>query len=140
MRQLKTLRQMIVLFGMVNGAIAFLIRVREHCVKSSHPIQRRMRVRGIPHPIAFRPGTSDWNAIAQVFDEQEYAIPSKEHDQSIDNFYERCVAQGLRPLIIDCGGNIGAASIWFALRFPLAKVIAIEPEALNCRLLSENIA
>ncbi len=45
-----------------------------------------------------------------------------------------------RPLIIDAGGNIGTAAVWFAVAFPTAKVISIEPEAGNFALLQKNTA
>ena len=44
------------------------------------------------------------------------------------------------PLIIDCGANIGLASIWYAQKFPAAKIIAVEPEPENFRILTMNAA
>jgi FkbM family methyltransferase len=41
--------------------------------------------------------------------------------------------------IVDAGANIGMASIYFAQRFPNAKVIAIEAEALNFAALVRNV-
>lgn len=41
--------------------------------------------------------------------------------------------------ILDVGANIGTSSIWFAKRYPGAKIIAIEPEEDNFNLLCENI-
>ena len=36
-------------------------------------------------------------------------------------------------VIVDAGANIGLASVWFANRFPQAKIIAIEPRAGQLR-------
>jgi FkbM family methyltransferase len=41
--------------------------------------------------------------------------------------------------IVDAGANIGMASIFFARRYPGAKIIAIEPEASNFSLLMRNV-
>lgn len=41
-------------------------------------------------------------------------------------------------VIIDGGANIGASSIYFAKRFPAARIIAVEPEATNYALLLRN--
>lgn len=41
--------------------------------------------------------------------------------------------------IIDAGANIGLSAIFFANRFPGAKIIALEPEASNYELLLKNI-
>lgn len=40
--------------------------------------------------------------------------------------------------IIDAGANAGYATVWFALRFPSATVIAIEPDPGNLELLRRN--
>jgi FkbM family methyltransferase len=42
-------------------------------------------------------------------------------------------------VIIDAGANIGVASIYFANRYPEAKIIAIEPEPANYALLEKNV-
>jgi hypothetical protein len=41
-------------------------------------------------------------------------------------------------VIIDAGANIGLASVYFAARFPEARIIAIEPENSNVELLRLN--
>lgn len=48
---------------------------------------------------------------------------------------------GAQPaVIVDAGANIGLASIYFASKYPAAKIIAIEPEASNFQLLQRNVA
>jgi FkbM family methyltransferase len=42
-------------------------------------------------------------------------------------------------VIIDAGANIGLASIYFANKYPDAKIIAVEPEESNFELLLKNI-
>lgn len=41
-------------------------------------------------------------------------------------------------VILDAGANIGLASIYFANKYPDAKIIAIEPEQSNFELLDKN--
>lgn len=43
-------------------------------------------------------------------------------------------------VIIDAGANIGAASLYFANKYPEAKIIAIEPEKSNFEILQKNIS
>ncbi|MBX2868708.1 MAG: FkbM family methyltransferase [Acidiferrobacterales bacterium] len=42
-------------------------------------------------------------------------------------------------LIIDAGGYIGTAAIWFALNYPDARILTIEPSQANFEILLENI-
>jgi FkbM family methyltransferase len=75
-------------------------------------------------PITLRNATSDFHTFNQVI-----------FDKCYDTGY------GLNPkTIIDCGANIGLASIYFKTMFPDATVIAVEPEAENYKLLCRNIS
>jgi|SRR5580704_8443384 FkbM family methyltransferase len=42
--------------------------------------------------------------------------------------------------IVDAGAHIGIASILFARRYPLSRIVAVEPEPSNFALLLKNIA
>jgi FkbM family methyltransferase len=42
--------------------------------------------------------------------------------------------------IVDAGANIGLAAIYFASRFPEARIVAIEPEQSNFELLRRNVS
>jgi FkbM family methyltransferase len=44
-----------------------------------------------------------------------------------------------KPLIIDCGANIGLSIIFFKTLYPQAKLIAFEPDETIFKLLQENI-
>lgn len=43
------------------------------------------------------------------------------------------------PFIIDCGGNIGLATLYFKVLFPGAEVIVFEPNPHTFQILNENI-
>ncbi len=45
-----------------------------------------------------------------------------------------------RPLIIDCGSNIGISVLYYKFLYPNAEVIAYEPDKKNFQLLLKNIA
>jgi FkbM family methyltransferase len=46
----------------------------------------------------------------------------------------------LRPsCMVDCGAHIGCASLFFALRYPGARIVAIEPDKNNFEMLSANL-
>ncbi len=44
------------------------------------------------------------------------------------------------PRILDCGANLGLATIFLKRRFPLARVRAFEPDPALCAALRENLA
>ncbi len=75
-------------------------------------------------PVTLRLGTSDLATYEKIFADREY-------------FFEP-----IQPpkVILDAGANIGLASLYFAARFPAARIIAIEPEASNFGLLIRNTA
>lgn len=75
------------------------------------------------HPFQLRISSSDIQTCIQVFVYKEY-----------DFFAEREI-----KTIIDAGANIGLASIYFANKYPSAKIIAIEPEHSNFLLLQRNV-
>jgi len=57
-------------------------------------------------------------------------------------FVRQAYGMGLsspRPVILDCGANIGLATIYFKRRFPLARVIAFEPNPDSFNRLAANI-
>ena len=45
-----------------------------------------------------------------------------------------------RPLIIDCGSNIGISVLYYKTLYPGSTVIAYEPDKKNFQLLSKNIS
>lgn len=74
--------------------------------------------------IFLRPKETDFNIFEDIFLRKSY------------DFY-----LDFKPnIIVDCGANIGLSSIFFAIKYPNAKVIAIEPERKNYKMLSMNIA
>ena len=75
------------------------------------------------HSFILRNQTSDVETFRQVFIHKEYDFVLEKPPQ----------------LIVDAGANIGLASLYFASKYPDAKIIAIEPEASNYELLQRNV-
>jgi FkbM family methyltransferase len=68
--------------------------------------------------------SSDLHVFEQVFMREEYDFATIRAPE----------------VIIDAGANIGLASIYFASRFPACRIIALEPESENFRMLERNAA
>jgi FkbM family methyltransferase len=77
---------------------------------------------GLQQDFYLRPGTADLFTFEAIFG------PTREYDVDFDqpNF------------IIDAGAHIGMAAMLFASRYPLATVVAVEPEPSNYALLVKN--
>jgi len=84
--------------------------------------QMQVQIKRILHPITLRPGTSDVPLLYHIFVEEEYNIRPKDEPS----------------FIIDAGANIGFTAVYFANKFPTARIIAIEPEESNFTLLQKN--
>jgi FkbM family methyltransferase len=87
-----------------------------------HWPELRLHIPGYPSPIHMRTGTSDYAVLKQVFIDCEYAI--------------ECSDPGV---IIDCGANVGYASVYFLTRYPNARVIAVEPDPANAAVCRKNL-
>ncbi len=81
-----------------------------------------LKRRDLKHPIQLRIPSSDVPTYRQVFIDREYAFHAEKTPE----------------VIVDAGANIGLASVYFANKYPDAKIIAIEPEQSNFDLLKEN--
>ena len=57
-----------------------------------------------------------------------------------ENEIYKFAASSDRPLIIDCGSNIGISVLYYKMLYPHSTVIAYEPDKKNFQLLSKNIA
>lgn len=78
---------------------------------------------GLQMPFAYRP--EDDPIVKSIFETEEYKLP-------IENFQPK--------LILDWGGNIGCAAVYFAIKYPDAQIYSVEPEKNNFKLLTFNTA
>jgi FkbM family methyltransferase len=61
------------------------------------------------------------------------------HKVFLGKEYDLNLPQNART-IVDAGANVGYAAVWFAMRYPGARVIAIEPDEENFAILRTNCA
>lgn len=57
----------------------------------------------------------------------------------VDEEYQYFVANDQRPVIIDCGANIGLATLYLKWKFPNAQIHALEPDPTAFELLKKNV-
>ncbi|MCS6935720.1 MAG: FkbM family methyltransferase [Chitinophagales bacterium] len=117
--RLLTLKAYIDTWGAVEGLrIYFAIRRKgDTYIKVTIP--------DYPHPVFLRPGTSDVYAFEHVFAHRCYHTPQV-NPQNVS-------------VVIDGGANAGYSAVYFAVQYPKARVISIEPSDANCQLIRLNI-
>jgi len=98
---------------------------RSGSLPNGHCAVQTVRARGVSVPIHYRSGTSDSNVLVQVFQYRQYAHLLGRRDVRY---------------IIDCGANIGAASLFLLDQYPGAELIAVEPDADNMAVCRQNLA
>jgi FkbM family methyltransferase len=86
------------------------------------PCEVKIAVEGINHPIQLRLRTTDVSLLNDIVMNSEYDWDTPKMPRAI----------------VDAGANIGMASIFFANKYPDARIIAIEPEPSNFEMLKKN--
>jgi FkbM family methyltransferase len=101
--------------GLLLGAKARLLRTH---------IRIAVSVPNIEHPVRLRLRSTDIELCQEVLVKAQYESKLPKSPE----------------LIVDAGANIGLATIFFANRYPKAKIIAVEPDSSNYQMLRKNIA
>lgn len=85
-----------------------------------------LRVPGLAHPVSCRPTEPDRFTVCHVFAERDCDVP-----------FELSVVP---RLVVDAGANVGYASIFYAKRFPGARIVGLEPDLANLAVARRNCA
>ena len=88
------------------------------------PVLLQAAVSGNHSPVYLRVPSTDVMVYEQIFFKKEYNFEVNKEPE----------------FIIDAGANIGFASVYFANKFPNARILAIEPEKDNFEILVKNAA
>ena len=88
----------------------------------------------------FSRGEGDSSVLDAIFPKHCYSLEGMRRSEDIYSNYRAIVSLGKRPLIIDCGANIGASTYFLASEFPEATIVGIELELDNSNLAKKNNA
>src|SRR6202012_2981164 len=71
-----------------------------------------------------RPRSTDLAVFSQIFRQKDYDFSQwKPYWEHMDERYQAMLAAAKLPLIIDGGAHVGYSPIWFALKYPRARVL-----------------
>lgn len=115
LRRVDAYRRTVGARGLLSAALGLLRR---------RPELLQVEPLGVVHPLFLRVPSSDVPTFEQVFISKQYEFGVK----------------WAPKYIIDAGANIGLAAVYFANKFPDARIVAIEPEASNLEILRRNVA
>jgi FkbM family methyltransferase len=106
------------LFGPYGVALVAKARLLRRSIKVS------VANPGLKYPVHIRLRATDVSLLSEVLVDAEYdwdfPVPPR--------------------VIVDAGANIGLTSVFYANKYPDARILAIEPELSNFELLKENAA
>jgi FkbM family methyltransferase len=94
----------------------------------TEPFAVNVKIGGLVRPVSLRQDSGDLFIFHEVFAMDAYRI----EDDVID---PQTVST-----IIDCGANIGITALYFAGRYPNARIFSIEPDPSNFAVLKRNAA
>lgn len=97
------------------------------------------RMRGNTFRIRLRNGI-DWIIFDQIFLSEDYATHRFARHYEALAYYRQATNSGKIPLILDCGGHVGLAAVYFSQTFPEAQVVSVEPNPGNYRQAVMNTA
>jgi FkbM family methyltransferase len=107
--------------------------------REEHRIGVASRANGFRTTVYLRRGTTDAPVFGQIFFDLDYDTRPLARGQDILAAYEGIVAGGATPLILDLGANIGLTSLYFTKNWPRARILAVEPQEDNFRILLRNV-
>jgi len=78
--------------------------------------------------VVMRSAGGDLSSFFEVIGERAYDIPAEYLDPATVR------------TIVDCGAHLGFSAIFFARKYPQARIVALEPNPTNFSLLCRNVA
>jgi FkbM family methyltransferase len=131
--RLRQLLKFVRVFGITGGTRLWLSLTFQMSFQSG-PLT--LHLPNMPAPIHLR--RHDLPIFWQIMVMKENDFHSLPQAASVTADYAKILAEGKKPVIVDCGGHIGLSTLWFTLHFPEATIYVIEPDSRNFKLLQQN--
>ncbi|MEQ1529282.1 MAG: FkbM family methyltransferase, partial [Methylococcales bacterium] len=127
-------------FGVVDGIRLLYQNEGFRQLPQKSEQKKQYSLPGFDAPIYLRDCIGDHAIFWQCLVMNQYDFSHFPQAERLNAKYNEIVSSGQTPLIIDCGGNIGLSAVWFATKFPKAKIYVIEPDNANVEMLKLNVS
>jgi len=87
-----------------------------------------------------RRAETDMRVLRQIFIGREYDLDQFAQGKLVRAAYDNALQRGKVPLIIDAGANAGFAARFFAIAYPQACILSVEPDHANAAICRMNTA
>lgn len=82
---------------------------------------------------------NDITTVFEIFSEESYNIQNFEIYENIKIYYNNVLKNNKKPLIIDCGSNIGSSTSYFSKIYNRSSIVLIEPDIKSFCFSKKNI-
>lgn len=82
----------------------------------------------------------DLLTVHEIFGSEDYNLKRLAHWAHINETYNLIIKKGKKPVIIDCGSNIGSSAKYFEKIFNQAFINMVEPDKINLEFSKKNIS
>ncbi|WP_082116045.1 FkbM family methyltransferase [Hymenobacter terrenus] len=93
--------------------------------QKAEQIEYSLKLANAPHPTALRTYAGDLSILYEIFWQHSYDLPQLQN--------------GRFRTVVDVGANVGLAALFFLEKFPVSRLVCVEPEPANFRLLQHNL-
>jgi FkbM family methyltransferase len=132
---------------LMNSQLAALVRATG-LVSAANILARRklgfarpivVRPRREKEQVWLRPCDSDLFVALQIFGTREYDL-GLNVTRRLNLVSTAWLDEGIQPVIVDGGANVGYSAIFFASTYPTAKIIALEVDPPTYAMLEANVS
>lgn len=94
-------------------------------VQKAEQVEFLLNLATSPNATTLRPHAGDLSILYEIFWRRTYDLPQ--------------LRGGAFGTVVDVGANVGLAALFFLEKFPVTRLICVEPEPANFRLLQRNL-
>lgn len=94
-------------------------------VQKAEQVEFLLNLANSPNATTLRPHAGDLSILYEIFWQHAYDLPQ--------------LQGGAFRTVVDVGANVGLAALFFLEKFPVARLICVEPEPANFQLLQRNL-